>query len=228
MVNPCDPAFAVVCPVGDPGYLCCDRCGSYLAYPKPTVRHLEWLEGSDEVSDLAWPTTRLLGEVLMRDSAKALLTEEPADWIPIEWHQDSSLRPSKMRLRAKRRRVWLPYEGPNLSHLWVRDWVFSDLDKSSYTMEGLCAKCGRVLRRLEGIEAVKLEWDRKAAILHRARIPREPHRGVFIHKSQLANSNLFRIAEYSGSIACTELLKERFEAAGIRNVSFLEIGETLD
>lgn len=215
-----------VAPVGDIGYVVCKSCNYYMGRLKPEVRVLEWLEGSDRICDFTWPA-RLIAEVIVQERVRLALSNEPIEWIPIEWYQDPKLKRPKRPQKRSKKRVWLPYEGPPVYILWATAWVHADLDRSSLRLIKDCETCGIKRYLVEGIEEKSSRYDKELKDLVPVYNPRIPGKGIYVHEADLKGANIFRLYESPGRILCTEPLKNLIEQMGFTNVEFIEIGDVI-
>lgn len=132
--------------------------------------------------------------------------------------------------RSKRRaknRVPFPYQGPALAELWITKWVHMDPERTTYEEKRLSD--GTVDRRLIGFERDEVTWARTAKGPERTarHIPREPGKGLYVKKKELAGCQLFKVHEFPGVVNCTDEFKDLVESKGYSNIVFSERGEVI-
>jgi len=218
---------AAVAPINEREYVTCEICNYILNYPKPDLRIVEWLEGSDQVCDFIWPA-RLVAEVLVTESVRQTLKDSGAEFLPVEFWQDPKLtQPIRITSRTKRR-IWLPYEGPPLSLMWFPRWVSAEMIQSTLSVTDECSVCGNMVYKAEGVEVRRSRWDASQRILVEEHTPRVKGKGIFVHYKEIDKFGLFRLKEIPGMILCTEMVKARIEANRLSNVMLLEVGSVFE
>ncbi len=145
--------------------------------------------------------------------------------VPIEMVEDSKAK-ERDAVRRRKRRVPLPYEGPNLFELWITQIVPLDLTRSSVRLAKECGTCGQRQYEVVGIESVQLKWDSERSEYVKLRKARGRANGIFIAEQTLGAAAIFRVREFPGWVLCTEPVTQCVTQAGFTNVAFLEIGET--
>ena len=182
----------------------------------------EWEPDSDVVGDFVWPG--LGADIAITDrGVKVLERFTQFELGPIEMNQDPKLK----KTRRSKPRVWLPYEGPALHDLWVTCWVGVDMARSTATLERECSTCGAKQYSLFGVEGWDSRWDKERKELIKTHIPREPGKGLFIHRDELKGADIFHVKEFPGAIFCSDSVKHAIEKEGLTNVSFLEMGDII-
>lgn len=177
---------------------------------------LEWDDGGDQIADFVHCGARCL---LRRTVAEQIVTRfEGAAIRAVQYIDHPKLYRPKGR--TKRVRVWLPYDGPELVELvWTRRVVASPL--STMRIKKQCPACGSVsldgAYACEGIET----WQ---GLVH---TPRDPTRGIFVSKDQMAGSDFCWIRG-TGRRLFTDRVKEFLEAQKFTNLRFLEIGNVIE
>ena len=103
---------------------------------------IEWEPGSDLVGDFVWRGVSF--ELVCKEEiAKELIHYFNGFQIfPIEMIQDTNIKIPKNPKKPKKKRIYLPYEGPKLSELWVDCWKPLDEAKSELNLEKVCSTCG--------------------------------------------------------------------------------------
>jgi hypothetical protein len=221
IVDPRDSSFARAVGVGawTSGTGLCPECGgSDQRRAQPLV--FEWQPGSDVIASFTWTG---IGVVVKDELASALKNLfrgfEPG---PVEMVQQRRLqRPNRPRIH----RVWLPYEGPPLSEMWVTTVVQVDRERSTIELMRTCGTCGRQRWHLEGAKTRGSRWNARKRQLERYTTPREIDRGLFVFERSLTDADIFRVEEFPDWILCTDVVKLFIEANECTNVRFLEIGE---
>jgi hypothetical protein len=109
--------------------------------------------------------------------------------MPVEMVQDPKLRPPARVTARTTRRVWLPYEGPDLSEVWTTRWVDLDWEASSTVVDRMCS-CGFRYWHPVGHEHLDLFGSEGAAV---DRVDRDPDAGLKVRASDLEGDSIFRI-----------------------------------
>lgn len=228
-VNASDVYYAEATAVEMPSYSICSKCGYYKDYlPIPSKRVIEWLPGSNIIGDFTW-VARLVAEILVSNRVRILMENVATgiDFIPVEfWQEPKVHRPKKITMRNNPR-VWLPYEGPNLSVLWINAWLHADIKRSTLSLKKDCSHCRQKAYEIMGIEELSYIMDNDSGeevMLHKPRINNQV---LFISGNEIGDSHIFRLYERSGAIFCTQKFKELAEKNDLTNMSFLEVGDTL-
>lgn len=193
----------------------------------PDMMTLEWEPGSDMVGDFSW----FFGQLVVTEWVVVALSDRFTgfSFFPIQMHQDSKLkRPSRVT-KHTHPRVWLPYDGPELSELWVTCWVHCDLERSSVRLTrevaGIIADTPGY--HADGVERVESWYDREQAELRYRRTPRQSGKGLLIPDAALDGADIFRAFEQPGAILCTERVREFILEQHFSNIDFLEYGDTV-
>ena len=126
----------------------CEACGA-ATVPQTFAIQVEWDDGSDLLGDFVHAgakivTRRTIGETLQTRFGGITLGE-------VAMPDHPNLRRPKRVTKRTPRRIWLPYEGPELCYL---DPVDVDLDPSStIEIDKHCQECGTIrYRKLNGVE----------------------------------------------------------------------------
>jgi len=184
----------------------CDACGASMA---PDRLIVEWDDGSDTIGDF----THARGNLVSTERVYKELRREfkRLESRPVVMYDHPNLYRPKGR--TKRRRVWLPYEGPPLRTLDFPHVV--DLrPESTVVVDSTCEKCGRVTyEEFVGIE--ERRGDRH--------VPRKPGKGLFVSAAQVGDNDFFTVRD-TGLKLCTTTVREFVEAQGYTNVEFYEVG----
>jgi len=228
LVDPFDQRFADAGRHGtwypDPGPGVCPECGSSQQRRVPPLR-IEWLPGSDLIGDFTWPG----GDIVVLQRVRDALEKDfhGFEFGPIEmWQAPRIQRPRRATKRTKPR-VWLPYEGPPLSELWIQTWVHTDLGRSSVRLVKVCSTCDRKFYEVTGVERRKSRWDPVAKGLVEVHTPRAEGEGIYVHRKDLQDCDIFGVCEFPIWALCTEGMKAFIQERQFTNVSFLEVGNIL-
>ncbi len=203
----------------------CEECTSTQVFRCQPL-DLEWEPGSDRIGDFVWAPG--FCDVAIQEVVCNALLERFRGFEkgPVEMIQEPTLRKPKRITKRTKPRVWLPYEGPPLFELWVTTVVPMHPNTSATLIEE-CHSCDYKDYRLEGIEEIESSYDSSSGKLmyeHKARIPGQ---GIFVSETELNGADIFRVAEFSAWILCTNRVKEFIEQEGFTNVMFLEYGDVL-
>jgi hypothetical protein len=185
----------------DPGPGVCPECGvSRQELVPPLI--IEWEPDSDVIGDFVWPGFDDTVVVSQRVRETFESHFRGFECKPVEMRQKASLKRPKRITKRTRPRVWLPYEGPPLWHLWVTASAHMDLKKSGYEVVKVCSTCGRVSYNNPSFE----------------------DRYFVVDMETWGGEDIFRLYP-SGVVFCTPKVKDFVEDHGFTNVSFLEDGE---
>ncbi|MEW4452077.1 hypothetical protein AB1L30_05265 [Bremerella sp. JC817] len=194
----------------DPEGTECEECGAML-----TITHerfeAEWSDGSDQIGDFVFS----VGDVVVRaDIASELLkTFRGATTQPVELADHPNLYRPKPPKRTRVKRVWLPYEGPEL--VWLKPTHSVPLlDQSTVEIDETCDSCGTIVyEQFLGVEAYN-------GVQH---TPRDPDGGLFISAKAVGEHDLFGV-ECTGLFLVTNQFKQYIEKQGYTNIRFLNYG----
>jgi len=159
---------------------------------------IEWEPGSDLAGDFVWGGISF--ELVCKDAIAKELDQEfnGFEIHPIEMFQDPSIGKPKDPKTAKRRRIYLPYDGPELSELWVESWIPLDEAKSRLNLEKVCSSCG-----------------------YRFYTPKRT--GLVLDESENMLYDFFRTPQFPAWIFCSERLKCYIESRAFSNVAFRDV-----
>lgn len=183
---------------------------------------IEWVPGSSDVGDFVWSeghgfalTTRRAAEVLAAGGVRGWTS------LPVQmWQEPSITKPrAQRRVGARRRRVWLPYEGPPLREMHITRWAHLDRERSTYKPP-IVTDSGLALLPPRGVEWCSVNDDGSQTWHHR-----RANRGYFVPATQLAGDSVFRLCEWPHVLMVTDHTKDVIERAGLTNIEFLEYGE---
>ena len=135
----------------DSRYADCSRIGSYRRNPncpkcgtqrwkrtRPLV--IEWEEGADVIADFTFPGSE---EIMVTNRVREFLEGSGLrgfEFGPVSMEQNRKLKKPR-RPNPRKKRVWLPYEGPLLWELWTTSLCRLNLDKSKRTLLSECPVC---------------------------------------------------------------------------------------
>lgn len=183
----------------DPSPGLCIGCGMSRQKRVPP-QIIEWLPGSDIVGDFAWRSVSF--ELVAKfEIAKELKRKFSGFEIhKITMHQEPSINPPQNPKRAKKKRIFLPYTGPEICELWITSWVNLNVELSNLELEKKCKICSYNFYKpqKEGVVIDRNSWD---------------------------GSDFFRPHQFSGLILCTERVKEFIERENYSNVTFKTYAE---
>jgi hypothetical protein len=189
----------------------CPACGAGTSTGPLRV---EWDDGSDRIGDFTHARAHL---VVRKDAATALQSRFRGFRLgAIEMPDHPNLRKPTRITKRTPKRVWLPYDGPELCELVVEREV-PLLPESTVTVESMCDSCGRpTYSSFDGME------ERSGT----GRKLREPGKGLLFRATDLQRSDFFRAA-FTGLSLCTDAAKTFIESRGFTNIEFLESGDIL-
>ncbi len=201
-------------------YARASRRGSWTDSPSRRVQPLiiEWEPGSDVVGDFTWPGFD--SDIIVKENvAKALQVANVRGFElgPVQMQENSE--PAKRR--SKKRRVKLPYSGPQLAELWVTAWT--SLDPARSTVTESKREDGVRYFEVSGVQHMEQTWDQERAELVTVLHPRVEGEGVILPHAQ----GIFRVREVPAWIFCTDDVKRLIEEHELTNVRFLEMGDVL-
>jgi hypothetical protein len=123
--------------------------------------------------------------------------------------------------------VKLPYEGPELADFYVTKSV--PLDRERSTLRCTKGEDGEPTFELEGIETVEHgDWHPDTGVLDRFHIPRTPGMGLFVNAKDLGDCDVFKVDGLPAGIRCTDRMRDFIINNGYTNITFFEVGETID
>jgi hypothetical protein len=187
---------------------------------KPLV--IEWEPGSVVVGDFTWPGT---GDYM----AKRCVAQELVDrgFKGFELGPVEIVANRDYKRRKPRNMIQLPYAGPELADLFVTHWVNVNRERSTLKVKG--ARDGEPIFDLEGFERIEVgDWHRDTGVLDRIHVPRTPGMGAYVEEGELDGCDLFKVKGLSGWIFCTDRLRNFILDKGYTNVTFFEVGETIN
>ncbi len=181
----------------DPGPGLCPECGHSRQYRVPPLI-LQWMPGSDRVADFTWAGAG--AEVVVTQRVRDVLESafKNIRFLGIEiWQPPKLPRPSDLT-RRKKRRVWLPYDGPALWDLQPESRSKIDQNRSNVKLLHVCKTCGRMI------------WD----------IPQYGQRTLVVDRSTWDGAHIFRLDAYPYWVFCTDMAREFIERQRFTNVTF--------
>jgi hypothetical protein len=192
----------------------CPVCERALDAKTPAQIEVEWDIGCDRVCDFVFT----IGPIVLRAEIADELLKRFTGFTKgeVRMHDHPALyRPKRITKRTPKR-VWLPYEGPELCYMRISNEV--ELHPSSTVeIESSCDECGTVIyEEFEGIEE-------KNSAYHKAR---QPGMGFFFEKSALRGVDFFR-PKHTGFTFCTDRAKNFMEKREYQNVEFMEVGDLI-
>lgn len=159
---------------------------------------IEWEPGSDLIGDFVWRGISfelVAKEDIIKELQKIFKGFEIRN---IEMVQDPNLKIPKNPKKVKKKRIYLPYEGPKLSELWVESWIPLDEAKSELKLEKVCSTCG-----------------------YRFYTPKR--NGLVLDETKSSNHDFFRVPQFPGWIFCSDKVKEYIESKGFSNIAFKDV-----
>jgi hypothetical protein len=192
--------------------------------PRPLA--LEWEPGSEIVGDFTWVGgTRTAVKRAVYDALARTFHGIEASGIKMV--QDPKLKQPKRRSSRSKPRVWLPYTGPELVELWPTRLI-PFLPATTFEVAWCCEVCGYEPRQITGVEVKQHRYNRDLGILEPDIKPRAPGKGVFVSVSDVGDTPIFRLAELTGPLLCTDRVKSFIQEQGFTNVDFCEHGDIVD
>ena len=218
--DPDDPAHAVGGQRGTwaddaDGAGICPECTAARVHRTPPLL-LAWEPGPATVGDFLWPG---LGSIVVGPHAAEVLGRFPG-WSPgpirlVEDIDHMGALPAG-----------LPATAAGLTELWVDAWAELD-SRSTAQCHRRCATCGREQWELSGVEQWESHWDTDRRTLLRRKTERVPNAGLFVPEDALGGAAVFRVRAFPTFTLCLDTVRAAVEAAGLSNVSFLLMGETV-
>ena len=191
------------------GEILCAACGNRFDVDPLRV---EWDEGSEKIADFV----SARAHVVVREAVLDEIATVCRGWRKgaVEMPDHPNLRRPLAPGRGAKRRVWLPYEGPQLVEL-VPTLDVEILPQSTVVIDWSCQTCGRIVyKAFNGIE-------RRDS---RTFTPRVAGQGLFFENRLLTGAVIFR-PKYSGLLLCSDGAREFIQSRGYSNIEFLEVGE---
>ena len=190
----------------------CDSCGGHTYEP---IDHLEveWDDGSDQIPDFVFA----IGPTIVRRSvADDLLTRfRGFAKGEIRMPDHPNLRRPEAITKRTAKRIWLPYEGPELCYL-----ACDEVDihpKTTATVDKDCSECGsKTYKRVSGIETKN----------SRSHVLRQSDCGLFFSRDAIGDRDIFR-PRHMGFNLCTDRVRDFVRSQCWTNVEFLEVGDIL-
>ena len=190
----------------------CEQCGR----KELPLLSLIWEDGSDRVADFTQAGGRLvvqrhIGETL-RERFSGVGTR------PVTFVDHPNTRRPAASSRRRKKRVWLPYEGPELCELVATRFALL-ATSSTVELHGVCSLCGYARwGEIWGVEEVR--GPRGTTLATR----RAPGGGVVVLDAAIPDPGLFGLAGLS-QLFCTDEVRRFVEMSNFNNVEFLEYGE---
>jgi len=173
---------------------------------------VEWEDGSDLIGDFIACGARIVAKKKIVDD----ITKNFKGVFKRKIHYFDHPQLYKKKSKKIRKRIWLPYEGPELCEIDVVKEV--DLHESStVVIDEICSKCGGII--YGGINGVEINDSSHS-------IPRISGKGLFVDADELDGYDIFKI-KYTWIILCTDNFKTFVESNCYTNVQFLEYGEII-
>ena len=196
----------------------CSVCGASTEERVPPLV-LEWdLKG--EFGDFSWPAFN--DEIVVKKNTFYLL-KTTAPYLKFE-QLKLIIAPGVERVGPDTINGVAKLEA-QLVNLLVDVEVEADLDFSSIEVEQPCEGCGRQGYFVSGIEYDDFistpgteEWGLR-------KVPREPGKGLFVKRENVASSPIFKITQFSGSFYCLSEFKDFVVSKKLNNIKFREVGE---
>ena len=195
-----------------------NRIGTWAEDGKTRISPLviEWISGSKIVGDFIWPGINT--DIVVRTSIGNLLTDQFGSILLDSIQMVQSAEEPKNRTRA-RPRVWLPYDGPELSDFQVEKFLDYDVSRSTFETN----QEGRI--QFTGGEHEETKYDVVTGNFRVKRIPRVLNQGIFIKSSKIQGDCFFKLRNFDPIIYCTDGVKNFIEDKRMTNIDFYEDGE---
>jgi hypothetical protein len=171
------------------------------------------------IGDFTWPGFD--SDVIVKDSVAKVLQAAAVPGFelgPVQMQENAE----RAKRRSKKPKVQLPYAGPQLWDLWITAWAHADRNRS--TIKDVKRANASVDLELVGVQRVETVWDNKRMELVKTMHPRVEAQGLFLPPIH----GFFRVEEFPAWVFCTDEVKRLLEEHGFTNVSFLEMGNTLE
>lgn len=190
----------------------CSKCRK-TSFSPPDYVELEWVEGSEEIADFVFNVE----QIISRSSVADELLERFRGFSKGEVRMPDHPKLRRPTRPAKRlpKRVWLPYQGPELCTMRITQEAPLD-DKSTVEVESHCAACGMIKYG---------EFPEIRQLLGPQRLPRERDKGFFFKQRLLRDADFFRPKD-TGYPLCTERARNFMIGKGYTNIDLIEVGET--
>lgn len=193
------------------------RRGTWSGQERVPPLVIEWEGGSERVGNFTWPG--FASDMIIDDSVAVALREYGVsgfELAPVE------MRKGKNGSRGVPR-VRLPYSGPQLWDVVVKQWLRPDLKRSTLRRTGGSDQAPEY--SVSGIEYLEGKFDRITRELVLKRFARVPGKGVYVRRPKCGTRLLFRLKECPAWIFCSDEVRRMLCRREFTNVSFLEMGD---
>ncbi len=180
----------------------CPECGVSLLNRVPPYI-IEWQPTSDVIADFTWLAG--LEDVVVSDKAKLIFEGNKitgAKYMPVKMVQSPKLKNPKKITKNSKKRIWLPYTGPEVWGFWVDNWCHINLEASFFEITSTCAHCGMIRYKRP---------ERKDMLV--------------INRHEWTGTDFFKINEVSPPIFCTERVVDIINTSGLTNIIYEERGK---
>lgn len=195
----------------------CRNCGQAIPPIENYVRHIdvEWADGSDVIGDFVFA---LMGPIVVKSEIADELLQRFRGFVKGELRMPDhpNLRKPTRVTKRTPKRVWLPYEGPELCYIKITKDV-PLLPLSTVNVESICDECGSIV--YESFEGIERHDSRE-------HVARTPGKGFFFDEDAVGDSDFFR-PEFTGFTLCTDTARQFMLDRGYTNVEFLEVGDII-
>jgi hypothetical protein len=189
----------------------CAKCSGDISPPADHIE-VEWDDGSDLICDFTFAS----GTIVLKAAIADELLRKFKGFVKgeVRMPDHPALRRPKNASKRRKKRVWLPYEGPELCYMrFTREVALHP--SSTVEVETSCEECGVVYKRFIGLEEKSPRHVR-----------RKPGKGFFIERKLLRGDDFFR-PKYTGFTLCTDKARGFILERGYKNIDFLEVGDLL-
>jgi hypothetical protein len=176
----------------------------------------KWETGSDLIGDCVWPWGE--GQITIR---KELCDELMQSFSGMNVFAATAL--GTPRKKGSRGMDVYPVK---YCVLWPTHWVSYDETLSTVAEEMRFA--GIKLPTIVGAERYEHDYRPLDRVNSYSHVSRVPNKGLFFHRKELLEHNIFRPRKFPGMLLCTDNFKDYFTKRKISNILFLEIGDVID
>ena len=189
---------------------------------------IEWEPGSNVVGDFTW---MLLWDPIVTSSTRRAIETHHLSGFQfgsVEMVQHPRVKKPTRMTRRTRRRIYLPYEGPELFSTVISHSVPIEETLSTVIRHVTCVRCGRFGYDFIGIEHIEYGKWTPGKEIERIRVPRVPGQGLYVLQKRVAGFDFFRLGGPGFGVACTERARLAVLEAGLSNIDFFEVGDVVE